>query len=251
MTVGIGETLRSAREELGRTLADAAQSLRIRTEYVEALEDEDFGVFGADTYARGHLRNYARYLGLDPEPLVEQYDRYVRTDDQNVHRFVDAPVAIHQREPLPRWVVGAGVLVAVVGAVVVIGMVGSRTPPPADPNDVLVTDSPTTTAPESPEPTPTTESPSPTPEFEGVNLLLAFEGDCWVDILVDGQTHPRANSTLTEGETLTLEAEERITVTFGNAGAVIAELNGANLGSPGGPGEVVTVTYGPDGVVEE
>lgn len=73
MRSGIGDTLRAARRAQGRTLSDAAEATRVRETYLAALEQGDFGALGGDVYTRGFLRSYARYLELDPEPLVQAY----------------------------------------------------------------------------------------------------------------------------------------------------------------------------------
>ena len=69
----IGEALRSAREAQGKSLDDAAVATRIRSSYLEALEEERFGDLGGSVYAKGFLRSYAGYLGVDPAPLLEAY----------------------------------------------------------------------------------------------------------------------------------------------------------------------------------
>src|SRR5215212_4417775 len=69
----IGEALRSAREAQGKSLDDAAVATRIRPSYLDALEEERFGALGGSVYAKGFLRSYAGYLGLDPAPLLEAY----------------------------------------------------------------------------------------------------------------------------------------------------------------------------------
>lgn len=76
MGSGIGETLRAARRAQGRTLADAAEATRVRETYLAALEQDDFSVLGDEVYARGFLRSYARYLGLDPGPLLEAHRQH-------------------------------------------------------------------------------------------------------------------------------------------------------------------------------
>lgn len=254
MSIGIGETLREAREAQGRTPQDAAQSLRIRSDYVTALENEEFDVFGADTYARGHLRNYANLLGLDAQALLDTYDRYVRTDDRTAHHIADAPLSLQPREPLPQWIIVLGALVAVIGAIAVIGLLGDRAPEAAD-TSIADEASPSPSATPSPTPSeptsePTTTEPSPTPTFEGVEMLLVVEADCWMSISVDGQEHPRSNTVIPGGETLELRADDQVQITYGNAGGVIVEVNGESYGRPGGNGAVVEVTYGPDGPIE-
>lgn len=70
---GIGETLRHERQRQGRTLADAAAETRVRESYLAAIEDEDFDVLGGDVYARGFIRLYGKYLGLDADDLVQRF----------------------------------------------------------------------------------------------------------------------------------------------------------------------------------
>jgi cytoskeleton protein RodZ len=68
--VPVGETLREAREAQGFGIDDAAARLRLMRRQVEAMEAEDFGSLGEPVFARGFVRNYARLLGLAPEPLL-------------------------------------------------------------------------------------------------------------------------------------------------------------------------------------
>lgn len=69
----IGYSLRAAREKQGIDLPEAELATKIRAKYIRALEEEDFEALPADTYARGFLRTYADYLGLDGEIYVEEY----------------------------------------------------------------------------------------------------------------------------------------------------------------------------------
>jgi len=70
MSSPLGETLRRARLSKNVTFEDAERVTRIRREYLEALEREDFNKLPAPVYARGFLRSYAGYLGLDPGELM-------------------------------------------------------------------------------------------------------------------------------------------------------------------------------------
>lgn len=69
----IGELLRRRREELGLSLRDAQTATKIRWRYLEALERGDDSVIPGYVYAKGFLRTYAEYLGLDGWALVEAY----------------------------------------------------------------------------------------------------------------------------------------------------------------------------------
>ena len=65
-----GAFLAAKRGERGLTLDQAASATQIRLEYLTALEADEPELIPAPVYARGYLRTYARYLGLDAESLV-------------------------------------------------------------------------------------------------------------------------------------------------------------------------------------
>ena len=63
----------AAREARGVTHSDAASVTNIKVQHIEAIERDDFSPFAAPAYAKGFIRIYADYLGLDSGPLVKQY----------------------------------------------------------------------------------------------------------------------------------------------------------------------------------
>src|SRR2546426_6698133 len=66
----LGETLQRARLSRGVTFEEAERVTRISRKYLEALELENFSILPAPVYARGFLRSYAGYLGLNPNDLL-------------------------------------------------------------------------------------------------------------------------------------------------------------------------------------
>ncbi len=68
-----GEKLRKTRENLNYSIEQAARDTNISKRYLIALENEDFSLFPGETYLKGFLKNYADYLGLDGEELVNIY----------------------------------------------------------------------------------------------------------------------------------------------------------------------------------
>ena len=71
----LGEWLTRAREARGLTLHDAERDTRISRRYLQALESGELDVIPAPVYARGFLRSYAQYLGLDPQEAMARYPR--------------------------------------------------------------------------------------------------------------------------------------------------------------------------------
>lgn len=102
----LGEILRRARLARGVTLERAEQVTRISRRYLEALEREEFSLLPAPVYARGFLRTYATFLGLEASQLLPLFPV----------SYLDQPVM----EPLPRldrppiwsptWLVSVGVV---------------------------------------------------------------------------------------------------------------------------------------------
>jgi len=84
----LGHTLRAAREAKRWDLARAERETRIRTRYLVALEQGDYRDLPSPVYTRGFVRNYALYLGLDPELCLDLY-RLEATPDEGRR----APVA--------------------------------------------------------------------------------------------------------------------------------------------------------------
>ena len=93
----LGERFRAAREARGLTLSDVSEQLRIRAVYLAAIEEENWPAIGAAVYARGFLRTYARFLGLDPEESVAAF---------NASSGAAAPASTPDRRPSPRALAG-------------------------------------------------------------------------------------------------------------------------------------------------
>jgi cytoskeletal protein RodZ len=71
----LGDMLRAAREARGASLADAERETKIRQKYISALEDDNVAALPGPVYARGFLRNYAQFLALNPDEVVDLYDQ--------------------------------------------------------------------------------------------------------------------------------------------------------------------------------
>ncbi len=69
----IGHILREARENKGLTLEEVQAKIRINARFLAALESGQYDALPTPVHARGFLRNYARFLGLDPQPLLDRY----------------------------------------------------------------------------------------------------------------------------------------------------------------------------------
>ena len=68
----LGAVLREQREAMGVTLAEVEVATRIRQKYLSAIESEEWHLLPGEVVGRGFLRNYADYLGLDPQEIMER-----------------------------------------------------------------------------------------------------------------------------------------------------------------------------------
>lgn len=114
----IGEKLRRKRESMGLSLEDAAKQLRVDIRHLRALESDDVAGLPSPVFTKGYLRNYARLLELDPDPLVSAFDAS-QTDLQppplSPITSVRASPRILGEFPWEKVLTLGGVLIAVLG----------------------------------------------------------------------------------------------------------------------------------------
>ena len=70
----ISDALAAGRRQAGMTVTQVSQRTCIRETIIRSIERGDFSGCGGDFYARGHIRSIARAVGVDPEPLIDEYD---------------------------------------------------------------------------------------------------------------------------------------------------------------------------------
>lgn len=258
MTVEIGSLLRQAREQRGLSLADVEEQTKIRSKYLEALENENFDKLPGQVYVRGFLKTYARFLDLDANDLLARYDNAFVGMVANEINLEDTQPEAKSRFIGHRWAAGAVVvalaLMLMVGVSLLRGDHDQATPggqltgqdhrqgtgEGVQPGEVPDDDSQNGT--EQPEPVP----PTPT----GLSLSLDVrERDCWMQVVVDGI--PAFEGNVQAGNTKNFQGERTIKVWVGNAGAVHVNLNGESLGYLGEVNQVVRkefhTTVVPDG----
>ena len=207
-------------------ITEVERRTKIRARYLRAIENEEWDLLPGPVYVKSFLRTYGDYLGLDSRMLIDEYKRrYERPTD---HELRPIPALARERDrgprrpSLPPWVVIAGVLVAVVAALAIIGLAsnGSKTP--------------TTTAHKvhrhvrhhRPLLTTTTTTTPPPPTT--VKLQLTPTGTVYV-CLVDGAGKKLIPGTIfTSGQTIPTETAPKLLLTLGNA-AVTMKVNGSRV----------------------
>ena len=93
--MSIGEVLADARCRLGLSVSEVSRRTRIRATIIWGIEQDDYSACGGDFYVRGHIRAIAGAVGVDPAPLIHQFDATHQTAEEDSA----ALVALHPAAP--------------------------------------------------------------------------------------------------------------------------------------------------------
>lgn len=224
----VGRRLAHARSIRGVDLDRASAETRIDRQYIEALENNAGPRdFPGPMYAPIFLREYARYLGLNPKPLVSAY----RAAHPDLERPLFGPPQSLIRGPR-RWTMPLLWLVSIAGlaAIVVVNVRGTDVLVPA--RDAPAPASPIPAVLPTADPSPPAAEPAPP-----IQLRLEVIGaPSWIrvsqgeTVLVEGTEAP--------GYTTTVLADDDLNVVLGNAGAVRLSVDGRQLPLLGVEGQV-------------
>ena len=243
--MSIGQTLIAARERAGMSVEQIAEATRIRQTLVRAIEHDDYGLCGGDFYARGHIRTIAGAIGLDPAPLVAEFDStHAAGPPPRATEIYESETATHRERRGPNWSAAmAAVLVVVVVygvAQAVTGGSGARQTPIADPTAPAVTASATPSA----SPSPTGPSAVAQATRDRVTVQIHASGRSWLQA-TNASGKELFQGMLAAGQVKTFSDKQRVKLVVGNAGAVTLTVNGTDVGEPGRPGQVARVQFGP------
>jgi cytoskeletal protein RodZ len=271
----IGRFLEQKRKERGLSLEEVEQATKIRKRYLTGLERDNYSILPDAVYARGFLKTYANYLGLDGEALSRQLKSSRKTRRERGINYNSGPESDFERplitpsglrgaqkrmvstSAIVTLIVAVLALAAVIGALYFVGRgvqvskedsPSGKSPPRQEQQNVAGREK----APEagsakegavgstSGDEKPEVAKQSAPPDTLRV-LISVTELPSWILIRTDGTT--AYEQVAQPGFSKTFEAEQRLYIKSGNAGAVRVEINGQDAGALGGSGEIVARTY--------
>ncbi len=271
--MSIGQALSGARRDAGLTIDDISAKTRLRATVIKAIEADDFSLCGGDFYARGHIRTLAGLVGLDPVPLLAEYDATVGPKDEGhattTSQLYESEVTGRvitrtAQKRSPHW--GFAAIGTTLVAIIVFATIGllhhsstkaQTASPPTAPAAAAVTSAPPS---HSPSPSPVVvQSPVASPPASiasqpapssvvaeaGVHVVLRITtAKCWVAATAsDGQS--LYTGVLAPGAEQTFDDPQRVTLRLGNAPATDITVNGVDLGAPATKNSVTSVSFGP------
>jgi len=120
MSDSAGRKLAQARLQRGLTIDEAAHATKLRPEKIVALESDDYASFPSNAYAKGFLKNYARYLGVDVSAFLASLDSTLPISVADYQYLNNAPERPAQYEPLRRNRKPPSILPLIVGAMALV-----------------------------------------------------------------------------------------------------------------------------------
>jgi cytoskeleton protein RodZ len=243
-TGSFGERLKREREMREVSLKEVTSATRIGPRFLEALENEEWEKLPGGIFNRGFVRSIARFLGLDEENLLAEYD--LARGDQSM----PAPQPYENKLPRPPiWlrILAVLALLAVLGGLVAGGIYGWRRyvsrRAAKQPSSSALSPAQTQTGAKSVVPSPAADPSSGAANSSAavpLDLAVSTSAATRVRILADGTV--LLDAEIPAGETHHFSASQQFEVTVADSSAVLLELNGRAMppvGTPGASGTII------------
>ena len=243
----LGKALVDARKSAGITIDQLSSKTNIRASLLSEFENNNFQNAGGDTYARGHLRSIARILGANSEELLVLFDSEHAQEARPIHDQLvenNATFALSEKSKITNKQLITFSVVGIIAIFVISFTVNNLKQTASNPKPkatATVTSSPTPTVSAS-----STEVAKPNSYSSGTGVsvkLEAVNGSSWL-FVSDKNGVTLYSGRASQGQTFDFSSTEEVKLRIGNAGAVKLTVNGKEVPSVGGNGEVVDLNYG-------
>jgi cytoskeleton protein RodZ len=249
----VGNELKALRQQKGLTLEQVEQDTKIRVRYLEAIEAGDLKVLPGTVYARGFIKSYADYLGMNGQQLLETHGLIPQVQQEQQESLRRTKKKVHVEKE--RNVLGASrLLPQIIGGVAVLGLLalgyqyllkeedaketGKEGVQAQGTNVQQEVKQPAATEQATPAPQPEPQKPKTvvTEESkqanatvyavtgaESLTLELAATDSCWVEVKADGQTVE--TGIIKPGETRTWKADKSLSILTGKSKFITLKVN--------------------------
>ena len=244
--MSLGSMITQARKSAGLSIDDLSASTNIRSSLLREMESDSFHNCGGETYARGHIRNIATKLGVDPLIFIAAFEEEQMHSDRSMKDLLveNSVMRLPEQARKISWKVLATISVASLFVVGLAQIIISNTASVDIPAPIASATESATPAPEATESTPTEEATVST--GTGVELIVSAErAKSWL-FVSDATGRTLFSGQISRGSTKTFSTDVSLNVKIGNAGGVDLTVNGKKVDSIGADGEVVSVSYGVD-----
>lgn len=259
--VTIGKYLKARREGAGLTVEQVSGITRIRGEYIELIEKEDFSSFTSQHLLKGYIKLIAKTVMADEKEALRLLESVIKNNfkDKNVDDIVGNRFK-EEKEKTDRFRKRIAVIVAAALAVILLSYAtvklfrfvksinvekyfsfsGGKTPAQVSPK----TPAPVTGAGNNEAGQP--QAPAANTLKYPVVLKGAVIEKTWVAVRIDGGSS--VTSMLYPGDKEEWDADKSLKIKIGNGAGIDLEYNGKNIGKPGAEKQVVTLRFPPEAV---
>jgi cytoskeletal protein RodZ len=219
-------------------LREIADVTKISIRYLEALEGDRFDILPAPVFARGFLREYARYVGLDPDEVVNSYI----SAQQPTEPEEEPEGPLRRRSSRSRR---SSTVVLIVSVLVVLGVVAGiayyieMQKGDLERGTQSISEPSIETPPQAVASRKTEQGNGSEVAASAHLVAIDFSGDCWIEVVVDSGR--RISELHVAGESLQVEAKERVILTVDNPDVVQIEVNGTRFPIESDPSTIPSV----------
>jgi cytoskeletal protein RodZ len=247
--MSLGSVISASRNAAGMSIDQLAEATSVRPGLLREMENDNFVNCGGETYARGHLRNIAVALKVNPETFLSLYIEEQSVEHRKMQDLLTETNVL--KPPKERKSVSWKTLASISLSCIVIAGVAQ----------IVISNSKTVTVERiSVKPTPSlspsesassAESSSPSASAQPVEVemtgaivveISASRGKSWI-FANDATGKTLFSGQLRLGSIRTIASDAIINVRVGNAGALDLTVNGKKMDSIGANGEVVNLSF--------
>lgn len=248
--MSLGSLITHARKSAGQSIEELSAATNIRAALLREIESDSFANCGGETYARGHLRNLASKLGVDPQLFITAFEAEQIHEDRSMQDLLLENSVMRQSQKTRKvsWKILATISVSSLLVVGVAQMIISNTTTMDIPKPIATASA---TPSENADPSPVAAEATPSEQATvstgiGVELVItAARAKSWL-FVSDAAGRTLFSGQISRGVTKTFSTDISLNVKVGNAGGVDLTVNGRKVDSIGADGEVVSVSYGVD-----
>lgn len=243
----LGETLKERRRALGLSLSQVEAATRIRERTLTALEEGTYDNLPDPGYVRGYVSTYARFLELDPLPLLAMYKAESgarKRTELDLPQVGEAVARTGEQHAIPLRAAALVIITLFVIALVAFA-INRISAGPGDPPPLPVPAEGSASQTATPESVPEQDSPegsmepSQNPPFT-LDVAVATDSASWLRITVDGRV--AYEGTLAGGQSKRFEVSEEASVRVGRPSAVTILRDGKKQSLPRGDTPELTLT---------
>jgi cytoskeletal protein RodZ len=236
--------MQGARESAGLSIDELASRISIRAGLLREIEDNNFIHCGGDTYARGHLRNIAAHILVDPQTLLDLYNEEHSNESRKIHDMLVennvTKIPTESKSIKPKSLVIASVVLlsaVALGQIIISNSQTTVTPVIKASPSITATPSASPAA----SPKATTENVTPDVNGELKLTISATRGSSNIHVVAGGKT--LFQDPIFQGDTKSFSAPTSISVYLSNAGDLDLTLNGEELAPLGARNQEIRKTF--------